>query len=77
MIIIIFCLSYSAELVAWHIPLKRTWSVDSGLLLVPWTKVENSRLQAFSPLAPKLWNFLPQQLHMEAELDKFRRGLEP
>lgn len=48
------CSNYLAGLTTLHIPLKRTQSGDSSHLLVFWTKVENSRLWAFSHLAPML-----------------------
>lgn len=68
--------SYITELLELHIPSRQLRSCDAKLLSVPRTRTVTYGERAFSFLAPKLWNKLPQSLRNCSELCTYKNQLK-
>lgn len=53
---------YLSELLTVYTPRRNLRSSDSGFLIVPSTHLRSMGDQAFSSVAPKLWNSLPTEI---------------
>ena len=71
-------LSYSKQLVNWHIPKRNLRSKNAYEVAVP-VNVRNKRNfadRAFVNIAPKLWNDLPLLIRSSQSLESFNNRLK-
>ncbi len=67
---------YLTELWTVYTPRSNLRSSDSGLLTIPITRLRSMGDQAFSSVAPKLWNSLPTEIRQAESFSDFKSSLK-
>ncbi len=67
---------YLTELLTVYTPRRNLRSSDSGLLIIPLTRLRSMGDQAFSSVAPKLWNSLPSEIRQSESFSVFKSSLK-
>ena len=66
---------YISELVQFYSPGRSLRSTEAGILHVPKRRLRTFGDHSFSPIAPKLWNSLPDYIRNAKSVDLFKSML--
>ncbi len=67
---------YISDLICPYSPRRSLSSSSENLLTVPLSRLKSKGDRAFSVLAPKLWNSLPQSVRLSSSLSGFKSSLK-
>ncbi len=67
---------YLSQLLSVYTPSRDLRSSDSGLLVIPPTRLRSMGDRAFSSCAPKLWNCLPSEIRQAESFSVFKSVLK-